>query len=388
MQVYRAFFKVIKRNLPQLMIYVIVFLFFAVLLSSVNSSPVNTSFSETKKNMVFINNDINSELVKGLENYLGKKANFVNIENNTKKLLDALFFRKVEYILKVPKGFTDDLINGKDTQLEKIIVPDSASSIYIDNIINKYLNTAKIYINNIENITLDELISYINNDMSQTTQVNVNSNDRQSTWEDSIPYFFNYLAYSLFAILILGVGAVMLVFNNTDLKKRNLCSPIKLRSMSLQLFFGNLSFAFFTWFILVIVSFIKYGSYMFTANGLLLLLNSIIFTSAVLSISFLIGNLVKSNGAMSAATNVVSLGCCFISGVFVPQALLGDTVLNMASFTPAYWYVKNNNEIVNIVNFNLENLMPIFYNMLIVIGFAVTTLAISLVVIKQKRLSA
>jgi ABC-2 type transport system permease protein len=139
---------------------------------------------------------------------------------------------------------------------------------------------------------------------------------------------------------------------------------------------------------MIFTSFIMYGSYMFTANGLLLLLNSFVFTLAALSISFLIGNIIKSKGAMSAAANVFSLGTCFIGGVFVPQELLGKTVLTIASFTPTYWYVQSNNDIANIANFKMENLMPIFSNMLIVFGFAVAVLAVTLVVIKQKRVSA
>ena len=73
------------------------------------------------------------------------------------------------------------------------------------------------------------------------------------------------------------------------------------------------------WLVLISASFVMYGSYMFTTNGLLLLLNSFIFTLAALSISYLIGNLVKSRGAMSAAANVFALGTSFLSGVFVPQ---------------------------------------------------------------------
>ena len=90
---------------------------------------------------------------------------------------------------------------------------------------------------------------------------------------------------------------------------------------------------------------------------------------------------------MSAASNVVSLGTCFISGVFVPQDFLGKSVLTLASFTPNYWYVKSNDSIASLVNFNMENLAPIFLNMLIVIGFAVAVLTVTLVVIKQKRTS-
>ncbi len=33
----------------------------------------------------------------------------------------------------------------------------------------------------------------------------------------------------------------------------------------------------------------------------------------------------------------------FLCGVFVDQSLLGDSVLSIARFLPAYWYVRANN---------------------------------------------
>jgi ABC-2 type transport system permease protein len=80
------------------------------------------------------------------------------------------------------------------------------------------------------------------------------------------------------------------------------------------------------------------------------------------------------------------LGTSFISGVFVPQELLSDTVLRVASFTPNYWFVKSNITISGLDNITAKTVTPIFYNMLIVLGFAVAALAIALVITKQKRM--
>lgn len=91
---------------------------------------------------------------------------------------------------------------------------------------------------------------------------------------------------------------------------------------------------------------------------------------------------------MSAAANVVALGCSFISGVFVPQEMLGDTVLNIASFTPTYWYIKANSAIAETVEFSFKNLTPIYTDMLIMLAFAVACIAVALVIMKQKRTSA
>jgi len=91
---------------------------------------------------------------------------------------------------------------------------------------------------------------------------------------------------------------------------------------------------------------------------------------------------------MSAVANVFTLGSSFTGGVFVPQELLGANVLTIASFTPTYWYVKANNEIANTVSFNADNLQSIFTSMVLVLAFGVAVLAVTLVLIKQRRVEA
>ena len=121
-------------------------------------------------------------------------------------------------------------------------------------------------------------------------------------------------------------------------------------------------------------------------NTLYFLLNSIVFTICGSSISYLIGNLIKGRSAISAVCNVVTLGTCFIGGVFVPQAFLNSTVLKIASFTPTYWYVKANSKIAELANFDYSNLSTVFYYLLIEFGFALAFFSIAMVVGKKKRM--
>jgi len=387
MVVYKAFFKIILKNLAQLMIYIVVFVSLAIGLANTNFSNQNTSFTETKVNIAFINYDDSSRIVEGLREYLSRNTNIVTIQDDSKSLQDALFFREVEYIVRVPKGFSEDLIKGNEVQLEKSSVPASATGIHLDNLINKYINTVRIYTTNM-NLSEEQLLSYVNNDLEQKTEVRLNNSLEEIIKNTRRAYYFNYMSYAIFSVLILGVCTVMIVFNNSDLRRRNLCSPVRLKYMNFQMVLGNLSFAVLTWFVTTFTSFILYGSFMFTPKGLLFLLNSFIFTLAALSISYLIGNVIKNRNAMSAAANVFSLETSFISGVFVPQVLLGKTVLKISSFTPNYWYVKSNNIISTLESYSLESLTPVFINMLIVMGFAVAVLSVALVMIKQNRMSS
>ena len=112
---------------------------------------------------------------------------------------------------------------------------------------------------------------------------------------------------------------------------------------------------------MVIFGFILNIDNMMSYNGLLLCINALVFTISALSISYLVGLLIKSRNAQSAIANVLSLGFSFLSGVFIPQELLSDKALAIASFNPTYWYVKANNVIGTLSNFSFDNLSPSIY---------------------------
>lgn len=388
MQVYKAYFKIIKKNIGQLSIYLIIFLLFAIIFGKVSTSPKDTDFESTKVNISIINKDENSKLISGLRDYLKENANIVDVGTSKEDLQDALFFREAEYIITIPKGFTKEILKGnKDINIEKTVIPNSTSEIYMDNLINRYLNTVKMYTSTIDNISQAKLVSNLNKDLSHTTDVKIKTYDNDYSNNASCANYYNFFAYSMFAVLILGISLVMISFNNKDLKRRNLASSLSMKNMNIQMVFANITYALVVWFVMIIASFIMFKNYVFTINGLLSLLNSFVFTLAALSISILISNLVTSRNALSAVVNVIALGSCFISGVFVPQQYLGDTVLSIAKFNPTYWYVKANDDIAILVNYSNENMRPIFMSMIIVLGFALAVYAVTLVVIKQKRLS-
>lgn len=389
MQVYKAFFKVIRNNLTQISIYILVFVVFAIILGNTKENPGDINFEDSKVNIAFINKDGDSKLIDGLKEYLSVNTNIVDIGKTKEDMQDALYFREVEYIVTIPKGFTEKILNNsEEATTEKNTIPNSASEVYVDDLVNRYLNTAKTYNLALGDISQPKLVKYISEDLDYSTKIEVSTYENGYVNNTGCRNYYNYLAYSILAILILGVTAVMLTFENKDLKMRNLSSALKMRSLNFQLVLGNISYAIVAWIIMILASFIMYKGYMFSMNGILFLVNSFIFTLAALSISLLISTIVKTRGAMSAAANVVSLGCCFISGVFVPQQYLGDTVVSIARFNPTYWYIKANEEISVLVNFTNENVAPIIYSMLIVFGFAVAILSVTLVIMKQRRFSS
>lgn len=387
MQVFNTFFKIIKKNLAQISIYFFVFLFISIVLVGQTNKTSLVSFENTKTKIAIFNYDASSEFSNNLENFISNHADVKELNDNTDDIQDAIYYRDVEYIVKIPDGFSERFLNNDSAvQLEKITASDSYTATYMDFIINKYLNSAKTYKNSIPNIGYEELQELVNSDMKLEANVQINSYGKQS---DSVitSYYFTYFAYVIFAIMILGITSIMMAFNNLDIKKRTIGSPLKPYKYNFQLILGCFIFTVIVWVLISFLSIVIYGTKIINASLSLLFINSFILSLVALSISFLVSNFVKDKNAQSLVANVISLGLSFISGVFVQQEYMSESVLKIASFTPTYWYVKNVNDIKALTVWSCENLIPIIYGMLIQFGFAIAILTITLVIIKQRKTS-
>lgn len=384
MQVFKLCLKILKKNLPSICIYVIIFTGIATLMSAnMAREQGDLVFTNSKVNLAFIAEE-DTPLVQGLKDELAKRANFVELPDEKEALQDALFFRKVSYILRIPGGFSESFMQGGNVQLEKTVVPDSFSNTYLDLCIDQYFNTARLYVEQLENINQEELAQFLKSDLSQTAAVELQAGSILPVKRNFTNYFFNYLAYSLMAILILGMSSLMLVFNRQELRQRNACSPLSKTAFNKQLILFAMFFTALTWAVMVTICLVISSRHGLGLNTVYFLLNSLVFSACSASISYFIGLMVTKANIIPAISNVVTLGLSFISGVFVPMELLGEPVLKVASFTPTYWYVAANNQIANLTQFNLTNLKPVLNCLLMQLGFALAFFTIALTVAKKR----
>ena len=151
------------------------------------------------------------------------------------------------------------------------------------------------------------------------------------------------------------------------------------------LLLSNSLFAVVLWLFYVILSFVLVGNIMFTAQGLVLILNSFVFTLCALTIAFLIGNLVKNKNAVNGIVNVVALGSSFLCGAFVPVEWLPNSVLTVAHILPSYWYIQTNERLKTMEVLNFETLRPILFNMGMLLVFALVFTVAANVVSRARR---
>ena len=104
-----------------------------------------------------------------------------------------------------------------------------------------------------------------------------------------------------------------------------------------------------------------------------------------LSLAYLIGLFMKNNNMLNGITNIVSLGMCFLSGVFVPTNIMDKKVLKIAQFLPVYWYENINETLSRYHVVSGKIAVDIWKSMGIEIMFTLALLALILAVSKYKR---
>ena len=388
MQVFKAYFRIVNKRRMLMLIYLIVFVALSAVISSmISSSAAPAAFAETKYNISFFNEDENAPLSDGLKQYLGQSTQIVEIGSRPQDVADALFYGHVASVVTVPRGFSESFMQGSaDVHIEKIAASGMPSGIYIDFLINKYLNMAALYAKNMPDATQSQIVQYVAADLEKTAAVDYQQSSAPEQ-PDLLPFYFRFLAYSVLAMMMMGVSMVMMSFNEANVSNRMLCAPLRPVRMSLQLVLANAVLALVVWAVMCAFIFIANGDTAFDTGAVLLGINALVFTIVSLCIGFFAGKFIKNHGVQAAVTNVVSLGFSFISGVFVDQALLGKTVQSIASFTPSYWYIRAVEAIRVITVYNSETIRPVIESMLIQLGFAAVILVVTLAVSKQRRMT-
>lgn len=172
MQVFKAYFQVMKKHLMLIMIYLIVFVVLSAIISGIISGQsAPASFFETKYNIALFNDDGNAPLAQGLKQYIENNAQLVEIGGGEQEIQDALFYGRADCVVTIPQGFAEDFMNGNSPQIENMAAAGMPASVYMDFMVNKYLNMAALYAKNMPGATQADIADYVVADLEKTAAV-------------------------------------------------------------------------------------------------------------------------------------------------------------------------------------------------------------------------
>ena len=345
------------------------------------TSENSMSFVASKPDVLIVNNDENQKLTSNLVNYIENNCNIIDIKDTEEARNDALFYRDVNYIIYIPENYSKDFLNGLNPEIEIKSTGDYQSS-YAEMILTRYIKVANIYRKEIQNE--EELISKINETLSKETEIEVTSKLDTDNLSRAT-FYYNFLNYTILAGCVYLICLILSSFREEKIRKRTIISSMNYKKYNRQLLLANGILIMILWVFYVVLSFILIGEVMFGVHGLILIINSFVFSICSLTIAFLIGNLINNKNAINGIINVVGLGSSFLCGAFVPVEWLPDNILKIAHILPSYWYIQTNEIVKTLEIINLETLKPIFTNMGVLLIFSVLFIIITNVITKKKR---
>ncbi|WOO34882.1 ABC transporter permease [Anaerocolumna sp. AGMB13020] len=384
MQVFKAFYINLRKEMPSIIIYFIIFLLLSLLLSGNGRKQTEVVYNDSKVKMAVFDED-NTVLSKSLYEYLDKTQELRTINNDKDSITDELFYRNVEYVLTIKEGFEEKIKSGSfEGVVENVKVPDSVSGKLLDDKINQYLSVLSAY--TVGGFSIDEAAAKALDTVSVTAKVTLLQVEGKEVEKSKAYYFYTYIPYVLICMLINGLGGILLNFRKKDLDWRIKCSALSERSRNTALISAGLLFGFACWAAFVILSLFLYNEELTGIRGVLFIANSLVFLLVAMSLTYLVSFFVKTSSALNMASNIIGLGLSFLGGIFVPLEYMSKSVLRFSKLLPTYWYVMTN-QTIDSFNRSGEQYNLIFRNFGIQAVIAGVIFAVAIGVSHSRRLA-
>ena len=349
MHLFKNFFKLLKSNNTGVIIYAVIFV--AMVIGVMVAAPAMASetsgeayATQTSMNITYVDYD-DSELSRGLIDYLSVNNEVTDVSDRSESSIQNLvFFGLSEYHLTIEEGF------GEGTgEIKYLTDMENSGAIYmIDLAVNNYIQAYKDY--EAMGYEPSECAEHAKELVTNTATLNIVEKDdgRSSTSAgDVVIVFINqFFPYLALGFMTLGIGHTVIANNNKLIGDRIECSPVNRKKISFSNSLGIATSGVVLWIVFmlinVILGFAK-GSDAFVEYWWLLMINSFLTTLISCAFASFVTSFDLTSNSLSMVTNIAGLSMAFMSGVFVPQYLLGEGLLNIAKFMPMYWCVYASN---------------------------------------------
>lgn len=379
MIVFNTFWKVIKKYKATVILYTAMLVIFGSTNMQANNKAM--TFTNTKPDILIVNNDKDGILTKNLVDYLNKNTNIVKIKDSEEARDDALFYRDVSYIIYIPTSYSKNVLNGINNTLDIKSTNDYNASL-AEMILKKYIEVENVY----ASIYRDEakIINAINKNLETNSNVEITSKLNTTTMEKTAR-FYNFASYCIMAVTIYIVCLVLSSFHNEMVNKRIVVSSMNYKKHNRLILGASFAYALIVWILYIVLGIILLGDVMFTIRGLIYVLNTLIFTFVALTLALLISTITNNKNAISGIVNVVALAQAFLCGAFIPTQWLPNSVLTIAHVLPAYWYINTNDILKEQETISSTTLKPVIINSIILILFSLIFIILNNIISKKKR---
>ena len=380
MTVYKGYMKIVKQNKGLILLYLAIFFGITMVFQATASKDTTNNYKAESVKIGIVDND-NGPLAQGLEAYLEQFHDVTILADDKAAMQEKLFYRDIEYIIRIPSGFFDTFIK-ENQKLSVTKVPGSYTSFYVDQQINSFLNNVRIYY--AAGFSEEEAVKAAQTPADAHITLIDSTGTAGST--PNFVFYYRYIPFLFLSLLCYIMGNILSAFRKGDLPKRMQASAVSMNRQNTEGLLAAATIAMILWTVTIAVSLLFYHQSLINHPGFIYyILNSLMMLLVALSISYLVGIITTNSNMLSGVVNVIALGMSFLCGVFVPLEYMNSNVKTAAQFLPVYWYEKTNDLLVQFSSITGEVRTDVLQALGIQFVFAAAFVCIAMAISKFKR---
>ncbi len=385
MSLYRAFFKIIKKNLVSILVYFGITVGILVLLGGIYSDNSGKK-AELDSYNIYVEDHDDSEYSRAVVDYLKSIHKVEEKKLEDDQIRDLLYYEQIVSYIRIPEGFGDTFETTGENKIVNTYDDAMPVGISITLQIDNYLNAVRDYVETGESI--DAAAKKVSGSLDITKYVSIHATQTRSN--EKMKGAFIYIPFGILTIMFMALFPAVVAFNKGEKRNRITVSSMSAGKRNRWIFMGAVTFAFITLAGLVIlasimgsrtsgdVSTAEVSGQLFDETWWLAFINVCVFTIVTAMMISMFANIPAfSNAPASIFSTIIGLGFSFLGGTFVPLDILGEGVTRVSRFLPNYWYSTAVNRI-----FDGGTINDVWDCLLIQLSFGLVCLFIGLAVAK------
>ena len=160
--------------------------------------------------------------------YIGSINEVTELSDDREILQENLFYRNVEYIVRIPDGFMESCILG-DEKLQVTTVPGTYSGYYVERQITNFINFARTYA--AAGFSEEEISDAM--EQRESAQVELTGQNGGGA-EQAYAFYYRYLPYLILCVLCYVMGYILMGFRRGSLPDRMAASAVPARRQKLE----------------------------------------------------------------------------------------------------------------------------------------------------------
>lgn len=346
MRVFECALKLVLRKPIYLLIYGVWLSLMGVFMaSSLAAATATSEYTPIEPDFAVIDRD-GSEISEGICTFLRTQGAQTPLEDAPIAIQDAVAKGTVEYVLIIPDGYGEQLMDrardGSEAPLMECIYSYySATGALMDAALMEYTSALEAYAELMPDADQATVLELARKATDADVPVTMVRAEGDAAASDQLVFCLQFDMYVLLTGVTVCVGMMLGALNRADVRRRNLASPLSFLRYSGQTALASIVVMLvFCAFVLTlgIACFPASFTAISPAGKALLILTVIAFALVPLSCAYLLAQLSVSEAMLNAVSNLLGLVLSFLGGSWVPLSLMTPEVEALARFLPGYWY--------------------------------------------------